>query len=168
MTAIASPITSLIIVYSTVSSGADQRKHQSSASLVFVRGIHRWPVNSPHKGPAPRKMSPFDDVIMITWHQNGGPSYVRYVRAWYTITSSVSIQRCHLKSVGIPTIKITRSDDPLIFICEFPLIERRSLYWNWALSLPLKATSLLWFQIPSVHLASRLLTCINFNPSMEK
>ena len=30
-------------------SGADQRKHQSSASLVFVRGIYRWPMNSPHK-----------------------------------------------------------------------------------------------------------------------
>ena len=40
---------------STVYSGADQRKHQSSASLAFVRGIHRWPVNSPHKGPVTRK-----------------------------------------------------------------------------------------------------------------
>ena len=44
---------------------ADQRKHQSSASLAFVRGIHRWPVNSTRKGPAARKMFPFDDVIMI-------------------------------------------------------------------------------------------------------
>ena len=61
---IASQITSLTIVYSTVYSGADQRKHQSSASLVFVRGIHRWPVNSPHKGPVTRKIFPFDDVIM--------------------------------------------------------------------------------------------------------
>ena len=41
--------------YSTVCSGADQRKHQSSASLAFVRGIHRSPVNSPHKGPVTRK-----------------------------------------------------------------------------------------------------------------
>ena len=49
----------------TVYSGSDQRKHQSSASLVFVRGIHRWPVNSPHKGPATRKMFPFDDVIIL-------------------------------------------------------------------------------------------------------
>ena len=56
-------ITSLTIVYSTVYSGADQRKHQSSASLAFVWGIHRWPVNSPHKGPVTRKMFPFDDVI---------------------------------------------------------------------------------------------------------
>ena len=44
--------------------GADQRKHQSSASLAFVRGIHRRPVNSPHKGPVTRKVFPFDDVIM--------------------------------------------------------------------------------------------------------
>ena len=61
MTAIASQITSLTIVYSTVYSDADQRKHQSSASLAFVWG----PVNSPHKWPVTRKMFPFDDVIMI-------------------------------------------------------------------------------------------------------
>ena len=60
----ASQITSLTIVCSTVYSGADQRKHQSSASLSFVRGIHRWPVNSLHKWPVTRKMFPFDDVIM--------------------------------------------------------------------------------------------------------
>ena len=42
-----------------------QSKHQSSASLAFVRGIHRGPVNSPHKGPVTRKMLPFDDVIML-------------------------------------------------------------------------------------------------------
>ena len=64
MEAIASQITSLTIVYSTVYSDADQRKYQSSASLVFVRGIHRRPVNSSHKLPVTRKMSPFDDVIM--------------------------------------------------------------------------------------------------------
>ena len=50
MSAMASQITSLTIVYSTVYSVVDQRKYQSSASLAFVRGIHRWPVNSPHKG----------------------------------------------------------------------------------------------------------------------
>ena len=61
--AMASQITSLAIFYSTVYSGGDQRKHQSSASLAFVWGIHRWPVNSPHKWPVTRKMFPFDDVI---------------------------------------------------------------------------------------------------------
>ena len=64
MGAMASQITSLTVVYSMVNSGADQRKHQSSASLAFVRGIHRWPVNSLHKWPVTRKMLPFDDVIM--------------------------------------------------------------------------------------------------------
>ena len=65
MGAIASQITSLTIVYSIVYSDANQRKHQSSASLAFVRGIHRGPVNSPHKWPVTRKMFPFDDVIML-------------------------------------------------------------------------------------------------------
>ena len=65
MGTIASQITSLTIVYSIVYSDADQRKHQSPASLAFVRGIHRGPVNSLHKWPVTRKMFPFDDVIMI-------------------------------------------------------------------------------------------------------
>ena len=70
----ASQITSLTIVYSIVYSGTDQRKHQSSASLAFVRGIHRGPVNSPHRGPVnsphkwpvTRKIFPFDDVILTS------------------------------------------------------------------------------------------------------
>ena len=75
MTSMASQITSLAIFCSTVYSGADQRKHQSSASLAFVRGIHRGPVNSPHKWPVTRKMFPFDDVIM---HALGrGDAYIR-------------------------------------------------------------------------------------------
>ena len=55
MIAMASQITSLTVVYSTVYSGADQRKHQSSASLAL---------NSQNKMPVTRKMFPFDDVIM--------------------------------------------------------------------------------------------------------
>ena len=66
MCVMASKVTSLTIVYSIIYSGGDQRKHQSSVSLAFVWGIHRWPVNSLHKGPVMRKMFPFDDVIMIT------------------------------------------------------------------------------------------------------
>ena len=71
MGAIASQITSLAIVCSTVYPAADHRKHQSSASLAFVRGIHRRPVNSPHKWPLTRKMFPFDDAIMA----RHGPFY---------------------------------------------------------------------------------------------
>ena len=59
-----SEITDVSSVYSIVSAGADQRQHQSSASLAFVRGIHRWSVSSPHIGPATRKMFPLDEVIM--------------------------------------------------------------------------------------------------------
>ena len=69
---IAFQITILAIVYSTVYSDADQRKHQSSASLAFVRGIHRGLVNSPHKWPVSRKMFPFDDVIMHFAHIKRG------------------------------------------------------------------------------------------------
>ena len=64
MCAVTSQISSLTIVYSTVYSDADQRKHKKSASLAFVLGIHRGPVNSPHKWPVTRRMFPFDDVIM--------------------------------------------------------------------------------------------------------
>ena len=69
MSPMVSQISSLTIVYSTVYSGTDQRKHQSSASLAFVVGIYRWPVNSTHKLPVTRKMSPFDDVIMYQKQQ---------------------------------------------------------------------------------------------------
>ena len=64
ISAIASQITSLTIACSTVYSGTDHRQHLVSASLAFVRGIHQWPVNSPHKGPVTQKMFPFDDIIM--------------------------------------------------------------------------------------------------------
>ena len=60
----ASQITSVSIVWPIVCSGEDQKSHQSSASLAFVRGIRRSPVNSPHKEPVTWKMLPFDDVSM--------------------------------------------------------------------------------------------------------
>ena len=66
MGSMASQITSLTIVYAIVYSDADQNKHQRSTSLAFVRGIHRSPVNSPHKWPVTQKMFLFDDVIMTS------------------------------------------------------------------------------------------------------
>ena len=83
MSTIASQITSLAIVYSIVYSGADQSKHQSSASLAFVRGIHPGPVNSPHKGPVTRKMFPFDDVIMRCLYCT--PRYTMYCFIRYSL-----------------------------------------------------------------------------------
>ena len=70
MVAVAAQITGISAVCSTVSSGADQRKHRSFAPLTFVRGIHRWSVVSPHESPVTRKMFPFDDVILyhsVSW-----------------------------------------------------------------------------------------------------
>ena len=64
MSATASQIPRVSIVCSPVCSGTDQRKHQRSTSLAFVRGIHPWPVDSSYKGPVTQKMFPFDDVIL--------------------------------------------------------------------------------------------------------
>ena len=91
MSEMASQITGVSIVCSTVCSGADQRKHQSSASLVFVRGIHRWAVNSPHKGPVTRKMFSFDDVIMAC-------------RSFWILVRNSPISQFHATLVPYPTI----------------------------------------------------------------
>ena len=69
MSAMTSQITGVSIVCSTLGSNTDQRKHLSSASLAFVRGIHRWPVNSLHKWPVTRRRFPLDDVIMVNSRQ---------------------------------------------------------------------------------------------------
>ena len=83
MSTMASQITSLTIVYSTVYSGVDQRKHQSSASLALVRGIHQWPVNSLHKGPVTRKMS----VLMLS--------------AWSVFRVDCALSLYHLRSYWV-------------------------------------------------------------------
>ena len=86
---IASQITSLTIVYSTVYSDADQWKLQSSMSLAFVRGIHWSPLNSPHKWPVTRKMFPFDDVIMCWCIQTTySTDYILVVVYWFSSFSS--------------------------------------------------------------------------------
>ena len=80
MSAMASEITSLTIVYSIVHSGRGERKHQSSTSLAIARGIHRRPVNSPHKGPEMQKIFPLDDVIM---GYTGISLQAAAVQGWY-------------------------------------------------------------------------------------
>ena len=96
MVAMASQITSLTSAYSTVYSGADQRKHQSSASLAFVRGIHCWPVNSPHKWLVTRKMFPFDDVII------GNPPVIcNGVLCSFVVNLN---ERLNERSIGMPVI----------------------------------------------------------------
>ena len=108
MNSMASQITNLMIVYSTVYSRADQRKHQSSASLAFVWGIYRGPVNSPHKWPVTRKIFPIDDFIMNQSHQ-------RYIFFnWRSLAINRLRARDRLVSIGhlLQNICLTLSSDP--------------------------------------------------------
>ena len=105
MSTMASQITSLTSVYWIVYSGTDQRRHQSSASLAFVRGIHRSPVNSPQKVPVTWKMSPFDDVIMIlpvmrdhlSWQTTGFNGHFIKVSVYVCIFSQLLSLRWHIQ-----------------------------------------------------------------------
>ena len=81
MSAMASQITGVSIIYSNVYSGADQIKHQSCTSVPFVKGIHRSPVNSAHKGSVARKK------VSIWWRQNG-----RLTCVWWANGDSVSTE----------------------------------------------------------------------------
>ena len=90
MTLLAYQITSLTVVYSIVYSGVNQRKHQSSASLAFMREIHRGPVNFPHKLPVTRKMFPFDDVIMRMNQTDGPVSLTLLIKSWRNATHATN------------------------------------------------------------------------------
>ena len=84
MGTMASQITNLMIIYLPVYSGGDQRKHQSPASLAFVRRIHWWPVNSPHKGPARLAIRSWPSLLLCWWsatvHQK---VELKYIYRWY-------------------------------------------------------------------------------------
>ena len=101
MGVMASQIISVSIVCSNVCSRADLRNHQSSASLA-LRGIHRWPVNSPHIGPVTRKMFPFDEV-MLKFHEWSKVVYwgvhatvTQYFVIFYAILSSSNLKFHHV------------------------------------------------------------------------
>ena len=84
----ASQITSLTIVYSVVYLSADKKKHQSSVSLAFVRGIHRGPVNYPHKRPVTRKN------VSIWWRYHAKQIFILGIQQKkYHHTSSWFMQR---------------------------------------------------------------------------
>ena len=124
MSAMASQITSLTIVYFAIvyaqNKRRDQRKHRSSASLAFVRGIHWWPVNSSHKGPVTRKMFWWRrDVMMLGCSRNAwrSRSYMFLVAA-----SEVVWVRWHLISPALP---------PLVWPCystDYSGSQRKFIY----------------------------------------
>ena len=121
MGTIASQIATLTIVYPSVYSGADQRKHQNSESLAFVRGIHRGPVNSPHKWPVTRKMFPFDYVIM---------KLSDFKQSFRTLTLTmgsfqyIKTPANFFTNIGISMMKMRQSQDCLIFILKSHIWER--------------------------------------------
>ena len=116
MSAMASQMTSLTIVYSTVYWGAHQRKHQSSASQAFVRGIHRWPVRSPHKWPVTRRMFPFLDVIMLYCDRNVLNIFAVIWREWSFFHPFV-------------TIPFMKKSEIKIKILYHTLVFRLHQYW---------------------------------------
>ena len=84
----------------TICSGADQIKHQSSASLAFVRGIHQWLVNSPHKGPVKQKIFrpmmsscfQFQSIPSIPKNESEDKTYSNIVNTILFYTSYYSFQ----------------------------------------------------------------------------
>ena len=131
---IASQITSPTTVYSTVYSNADQRKHQSFASLAFVRGIHRGPMNSPHRWPVTQKMLPFDDVIMgVDDDWNLPCCFTRPKRVsvtYYSIWLIKLIRRCFEQPQGHQFSMMTSSNGN-IFRVAGPLCEEfTGQRWN--------------------------------------
>ena len=101
--------------------GRRSKKNQSSASLAFVWGIHRGPVNSPHKWPVTRKMCPFDDVIMcniVWWKWSSHGDYCRnrpipnHRKAWFVRVHTFfrcTLSYAHLKTI-CHTLKWLDSD----------------------------------------------------------
>ena len=91
------------------------RKHQSPTSLAYVSGIHRWPVNFPHKGPVTLKMFPFDDVIM-----------------WYILDP------CRQKNVLAHNITPTSTQSSRFIFCVFTMsicisslyLPQSNICWN--------------------------------------
>ena len=111
MSAIASQITSIPIVCSSVGSGADQRTNQRSASLAFVRGIHRSPVNFPLQSTATRKMFPFDDIIMTVWK----PYNAGYAAEKFT----VCVAECNIYCISCTIYKGRYSAHLRLVICTW-------------------------------------------------
>ena len=120
MSTMASEITSLTIVYSSVNSGVNQRKHQSSASLVFV-----WPVNFPHKGPVTRKMFPFDDVIMLRQYFHPTKLLSLYSCVWLIWQYVHCLSKYRILSMHI----MMTSSNGNIFRVTGPLCGEFTGYW---------------------------------------
>ena len=81
LSAMACQITNLKVVYSTVYSGADQRKHQSTASLAFAG-------KSPATGEFPAQMASNAENVFIWWRHH----------VWYSKRTTNEAFMCIIKS----------------------------------------------------------------------
>ena len=143
MSMMATQIAGISIVYWSVSSGADQRKHRSSVPLAFVREIHHWPGNSQHKRPVKWKIFTFDDIIMfshVTWRISSTIAAMRHDRKCkytFTFPEMNSTQRlthitCKFSDVRSLTCQKTniiffRENDNL-FLAEHALVNHLAPY----------------------------------------
>ena len=154
MSTMASQITSLTIAYSSVDSSANQREHQSSASLAFVRGIHRPLVISPHKGPETQKMFPFDDVIMCRMCVKSTDAKIQSISKYISTIHIINIciqtnnQFMHTRTTNsLPWIRL--SEIELCILCAVICCQIQIPKWHyndaiWASSRPKsRATRLL-------------------------
>ena len=98
-----------------------RRKHRSSASLVFVRGIPRWPMNSPSKRPVTRSMFPFDDVIMFR-EMHRQPVHSSYKRP--IIRKCVLTHRGRVTHIYAGKLTIIGSDNGL------SPVRRQAIIWT--------------------------------------
>ena len=98
----ASQITGVSVVYSNVCSDADQRNHQSSKSLAFVRGVHWWPVNFPHKMTSSwRHWSPIEyhsHIWQVLPHLRCGDTW--QIRQWFVWYNFSKIQSFHDREIN--------------------------------------------------------------------
>ena len=155
MSTMVSQITSLTIVYSIVYSDADQRKHENSASLAFVRGIHRGPVNSSHKWPVTWKMFPFDDVIMGCW-------WFETPRYWCDVNLMckqivVATNICWIR-IGADTLRVRLNKTNIIFT-----VSTKYILWNVPFQRTETVLKLTLCVFPSIYNQRRCFQFATFN-----
>ena len=137
MGAMASQITSLTIVYWNVYSGADQRRHQCSASLAFVRGIHRWPVNSPpQRANNAEIFSIWWRHHVISWFMLSFHQYASWLYAW----------KCR---DGHEIVMVVENDNLMVFVAKgqyrviwldwvyFPIVAKQNKIWRFKIKFQL-------------------------------
>ena len=122
MSAMASQITEMLIVWSTMYLCAHQRKHQSSASLAFVREIHLRPVDSPHKGPVTQTTFPIDDVGDVRFHQIGS---IKQCGSGPPNATSLLIS-CRLEAAATGDATPFLKALAMIFTCSWTILVRSS------------------------------------------